>query len=84
VNFRLLGDCFHWVFFFFEITKVAYILGQTFSQKMLNIYIEKNGLGYTLGEIFTNPSGHPAAGKRHAARQCTAADAVHRGAQDFF
>jgi hypothetical protein len=34
-------------------------LGYFFSQEKLSINLMKNGLGYTLGDFFTNASGHP-------------------------
>jgi hypothetical protein len=40
-----------------NLTEVAQILGLLFS--MVCIQFDKNGLGYILGDYFTNSSGHP-------------------------
>jgi hypothetical protein len=54
-EFITLGDYWLWSFFS-KITELAHILGQLFSaEKSVN----KNGLGYILGDFFANSSGHP-------------------------
>jgi hypothetical protein len=40
-------------------TEVAHISGLLFPQYQLCINLEKNWLGYNLGDFFTNSSGHP-------------------------
>jgi hypothetical protein len=44
--------------YFLKTTKVAHILGATFSTVKVIHKIGKNGLGYILGDFFTNSSGH--------------------------
>jgi hypothetical protein len=52
---------------FLNITKVANIFCLFPPKLRLHINIGKNGLGYTLGDIFTNSSGHP--GLHHGERE---------------
>jgi hypothetical protein len=47
-NFRLLGDYLLWAF-----KKMNFFL------KSKELIFTKNGLGYILGDFFTNTSGHP-------------------------
>jgi hypothetical protein len=55
----VMGDCLLWAVFLFR-TIVAQILGLLFSLgKKLRVIFVKKGLGYNLGEIFTNSSGPP-------------------------
>jgi hypothetical protein len=57
VNFRQLGDYFLWAFL--EIFRSSANLLTTFSQSICSVFIlTKNGLGYILGDFFTNSSGH--------------------------
>jgi hypothetical protein len=49
----------YWVIIFFgrflKISEVAQIYGTTFSQSICSLFIlTKNGLGYILGDFFTN------------------------------
>jgi hypothetical protein len=57
-NFRLLEDCFiREVFFHYrrsQLSRVTRFLGES------NVYVDKNGLGCTLGDFLANSSGHPA------------------------
>jgi hypothetical protein len=55
-NFSPIG----WLFIFLKITEVAQFLDYFFSRKKLCINFDKNGLGYILGDFFTNSSGHAA------------------------
>jgi hypothetical protein len=46
---------------FLKITKVAFILVDTFSHSQVYaVILRKNGLGYILGDFITNSSGRPA------------------------
>jgi hypothetical protein len=45
---------------FIKITEVARILGYIFPKCKFWINLDKNGLGYILGDFFINSSGHPA------------------------
>jgi hypothetical protein len=45
---------------FFLITELAHFFGLLFPQRTSYVFIlTKNGLGYILGDFFTNSSGHP-------------------------
>jgi hypothetical protein len=59
-NFRPSGDCLLWVVFV-KITEVAPIIGLLFLTVtvLYYVFITTNGLGYILGDFFTNASGHP-------------------------
>jgi hypothetical protein len=45
-----------------KITEVVQIFGLFFKRKKLLINFVKNGLGYVLGDFFTNSPGHPGSG----------------------
>jgi hypothetical protein len=48
---------------FSKITELAQIFGLLFPQRSSYVFIlAKNGLGYILGDFFTNSSGHPETG----------------------
>jgi hypothetical protein len=51
-----MGDCLLWAVF--GNTNAAHIYGLLFPQLSLCINIGKNRLGYILGNVFTNSSGH--------------------------
>jgi hypothetical protein len=44
---------------FLQITEIAQIIGLLISTKNYILIMTKNGLGYILGDFFTNVSGHP-------------------------
>jgi hypothetical protein len=52
-NFRLRENCLLWAV---HRTEVDWIYGAIFPQGKNNV--DKKGLGYILGDFFTNPSGH--------------------------
>jgi hypothetical protein len=58
-NFRLLGSYLFWQSFSEEYRSIP-ISGLLFSRWKLRITFDKIGLGYFLGDFFTNASGHPA------------------------
>jgi hypothetical protein len=53
-----LGDCLIWTVSW-KLQKLPTFLGHSFPQLKLRINISKKGLGYILGDFFTNSSGHP-------------------------
>jgi hypothetical protein len=54
-----LGGCLFWAGFF-KFTEEAQIIGLLFSHsKRYVLILTKHGLGYILGDLFTNSSGHP-------------------------
>jgi hypothetical protein len=57
-NFRLLGDCFLWAVLW-NMKMMPWFLGYFFFGKSYKKLLAKIGLGYILGDFFTNSSGHP-------------------------
>jgi hypothetical protein len=57
-NFRSLGDCLLWAGFF-KLKKVDDIFRLLLPTIGYALSLQKNGLGYILGDFFTNSSGHP-------------------------
>jgi hypothetical protein len=49
-----IGQIFH-----FKLLEIAHILGLFFPSLELALIVTKNRLGYSLGDFFTNSSGHP-------------------------
>jgi hypothetical protein len=61
-SFHLLGGCLL-LAAFWKITEVVHIFQLLFSTvKWYELILTKHGLGYVLGDFFTNSSGHPAGG----------------------
>jgi hypothetical protein len=56
-NYRILGDCFLWEVLCKNIAVVFFIT--RFHGKSYVLILTKTGLGYILGDFFTNASGHP-------------------------
>jgi hypothetical protein len=61
---------------FLKITEVAQnFLAAFFHEKRLCIILDRNGLGYILGNFFTYSSGHPDANPRYSSFKIKAASA---------
>jgi hypothetical protein len=58
-NFSLLGDCYLWFGLVCKLLKQTNFYGFFFHGLRSVIILTKNGLGYILGDFFTNASGHP-------------------------
>jgi hypothetical protein len=57
-NFACWGDSFLWLTFS-KMTEIGRIWSYFFAVEVSRRFGPKNGLGYILGDIFTNASGHP-------------------------